>query len=59
MYYAQMRKFDVANGIGIRSTLFVSGCRHQCKGCFNEAYQDFHYGQPWDEKAESDRKSVV
>ncbi|ADZ83732.1 anaerobic ribonucleoside-triphosphate reductase activating protein [Cellulosilyticum lentocellum DSM 5427] len=53
MYYAQMRKFDVANGVGIRSTLFVSGCRHQCKGCFNEAYQDFHYGHAWDEKAEA------
>lgn len=52
MYYAQMRKFDVANGVGIRATLFVSGCHHHCKGCFNEAYQDFHYGNVWDEAAE-------
>lgn len=53
MYYAQMRKFDIANGLGIRATLFVSGCTHHCPGCFNEAYQDFHYGKPWDEAAEA------
>lgn len=52
MYYAQMRKYDIANGLGIRTTLFVSGCNHQCPGCFNEAYQDFHYGKPWDSEAE-------
>lgn len=52
MYYAQMRKFDIANGLGIRSSLFVSGCRHHCPGCFNEDYQDFKYGKPWDEAAE-------
>lgn len=53
MYYAQMRKYDIANGLGIRATLFVSGCKHQCPGCFNEAYQDFHYGKPWDKEAEA------
>ncbi len=52
MYYAAMRPYDVANGTGIRSTLFVSGCTHHCKGCFNGAYQDFKYGKPWDEQAE-------
>lgn len=52
MYYAQMRKFDVANGIGIRSTLFVSGCSRGCPGCFNKAYKDFNYGEPWSKAAE-------
>lgn len=52
MYYAQMRKFDVANGTGIRTTLFVSGCRHNCEGCFSETYQDFEYGERWTKAAE-------
>lgn len=52
MHYAQMRKFDVANGIGIRTTLFVSGCTHQCPGCFNQDYQAFDYGKVWDKAAE-------
>ena len=52
MYYAQMRKYDIANGLGIRATLFVSGCTHQCPGCFNTEYRDFKYGTLWDEAAE-------
>lgn len=59
MYYAQMRKYDIANGLGIRATLFVSGCRHKCSGCFNEAYQDFEYGTLWDEEAEAIFMSYV
>lgn len=47
MNYAQMRKYDTANGPGIRSTLFVSGCTHNCSGCFNEEFQKFDYGQKW------------
>lgn len=45
MNYAEIRKFDVANGDGIRTVLFVSGCTHNCKGCFNKIYQDFSYGK--------------
>lgn len=45
MKYAQLRTMDIANGPGIRVSLFVSGCTHHCKGCFNEEYQDFNYGQ--------------
>ncbi len=52
MYYAQMRKYDIANGTGIRATLFVSGCNHHCPGCFNQAYQAFDYGTLWDKEAE-------
>ena len=47
MYYAQIRRYDTANGPGIRCSLFVSGCTHKCKGCFNEDYQDFCYGNEW------------
>lgn len=45
MKYADIRQYDVANGEGIRTVLFVSGCTHNCKGCFNELYQDFGYGK--------------
>lgn len=48
MKYAQIRKFDVANGVGIRTSLFVSGCHFHCKGCFNEEYQSFDYGTEYD-----------
>jgi len=51
MNYAQMRKYDTANGPGIRSTLFVSGCIHQCSGCFNQDFQQFNYGQKWTQAA--------
>ncbi len=44
MKYAQLRKNDVANGEGIRVSLFTSGCTHNCKGCFNKDYQSFDYG---------------
>ncbi|WP_156286543.1 anaerobic ribonucleoside-triphosphate reductase activating protein [Oceanivirga salmonicida] len=45
MNYALIKEFDVANGPGIRTSLFVSGCVHACKGCFNEAIWDFKCGQ--------------
>ncbi|MDU0968841.1 MAG: anaerobic ribonucleoside-triphosphate reductase activating protein [Actinomycetaceae bacterium] len=47
--YAQIRPFDIANGEGIRVSIFVTGCTHACPGCFNELYQDFHYGTAWDD----------
>ena len=36
MNYAEIKEYDIANGPGVRMTLFVSGCRHHCKNCFNE-----------------------
>ena len=52
MYYAQIRKYDTANGPGIRSSLFVSGCTHCCEGCFNQEYKHFRYGHPWTKDVE-------
>lgn len=45
MNYATIKNCDIANGPGVRVSLFVSGCRHRCKGCFNEVAWDFHYGE--------------
>ena len=54
MNYASIRTCDIANGEGVRVSLFVSGCTHRCKGCFNEEAWDFSYGQPFTEKTESE-----
>lgn len=50
MNFAQIRKYDVANGPGIRTTIFVTGCTHNCHNCFNKEYQDFNYGDTWTDK---------
>ena len=47
MNYATIKWADVANGPGVRVSLFVSGCTHRCPGCFNEEAQDFSYGKPF------------
>lgn len=47
MNYATIKKNDIANGPGVRVSLFVSGCRHRCKGCFNSEAWDFNYGAPY------------
>ena len=47
MNYAQIKNNDIANGPGIRVSLFVSGCTHRCPGCFNEEAWDFNYGKPF------------
>ena len=47
MNYAVIKKFDIANGPGVRVSLFVSGCRHRCKNCFNSEAWDFSYGKPF------------
>lgn len=49
MNYADIRPIDVANGPGVRVSLFVSGCTHHCKECFNPETWDFHYGAPFTE----------
>lgn len=47
MNYADIKQYDVANGTGVRVSLFVSGCTHRCKECFNKEAWDFSYGKPY------------
>lgn len=49
MNYGEIKKCDIANGTGVRVSLFVSGCTHHCEGCFNPMTWDFSYGQPFTE----------
>lgn len=52
MNYANIKNCDIANGPGVRVSLFVSGCTHHCKGCFNEVAWDFAYGEPFTREVE-------
>lgn len=54
MNYATIKKTDVANGPGVRVSLFVSGCTHHCKGCFNSVAWDFQYGQAYTKETEQE-----
>ena len=53
MYYSNIIEEDAANGIGFRTTFFVSGCNFHCKNCFNQKAQDFNYGKEYTEQTES------
>ena len=52
MNYAAIYEADIANGVGCRTSFFVSGCTHHCKGCFNEKAWDFNYGEPYTKDVE-------
>lgn len=54
MYYGAIKNCDVANGVGVRVSLFVSGCRNHCPGCFQPETWDFEYGQPFTQKTEEE-----
>ena len=54
MNYCGIKKCDIANGIGVRVTLFVSGCTHHCKGCFQPETWDFEYGDKFTEETENE-----
>ncbi|MBO5087616.1 MAG: anaerobic ribonucleoside-triphosphate reductase activating protein [Lachnospiraceae bacterium] len=54
MNYATIKKYDVANGPGVRVSLFVSGCTHHCPGCFNPETWDFNFGKPFDSEVMND-----
>lgn len=54
MNVATIKRRDIANGIGVRVSLFVSGCTHHCKGCFNSEAWDFSYGTPYTEETEGE-----
>lgn len=52
MHYATIKFYDISNGPGVRVSLYVSGCRNHCKGCFNPETWDFNYGQPFTKETE-------
>ena len=54
MYYGEIKKNDIANGEGVRVTLFVSGCTNRCKGCFQPETWDFNYGKPFTPETENE-----
>lgn len=56
MRFGQIRRYDVANGPGIRTSIFVTGCTHRCPDCFNGEYQDFSAGEIWTD--ENTRKVI-
>ena len=53
MNYATIKWTDIANGEGVRVSLFVSGCTHRCKNCFNQIAWDFNYGEVFDENVQN------
>ena len=53
--YGEIKKCDIANGEGVRVALFVSGCRHHCKGCFNSMTWDFNYGKKFTKETEEEK----
>ena len=53
MNYATIKKRDIANGIGVRVSIFVSGCTHRCKNCFNKEAWDFSYGEKYTDETEA------
>ena len=54
MNYATIKRRDIANGPGVRVSLFVSGCTHRCPGCFNDIAWDFSYGEPFTEAVQEE-----
>lgn len=54
MYYGAIKKTDIANGVGVRVSLFVSGCTNHCEHCFNQETWDFCYGSPFTEETEKE-----
>lgn len=54
MYYGNIKKYDIADGEGVRVTLFVSGCTNRCPGCFQQETWDFRFGRPYTEETEAE-----
>ncbi len=59
MYYGTIKNCDIANGEGVRVTLFVSGCTNRCKGCFQPETWDFCYGQPFAAETEAELLAML
>lgn len=51
MNYSTIKKYDISNGKGVRCSIFLTGCTHKCKGCFNSELWDFKAGKPFDNDA--------
>lgn len=54
MNYGEIKKVDIANGNGVRVSIFVSGCTHRCRGCFNSETWDFSFGKPYTKETEDE-----
>ena len=54
MNYGAIKKCDIANGVGVRTVLFVSGCTHHCKGCFQPETWNFDYGERYTKETEDE-----
>lgn len=54
MYYGNIKNYDIANGLGVRVSLFVSGCTNACKNCFQPETWDFHYGNPYTKETQEE-----
>jgi len=54
MHYGIIKKIDIADGLGVRVSLFVSGCRNHCKGCHNQITWDFNFGKPFTSETEEE-----
>lgn len=59
MHYAEIKTCDIANGPGVRVTLFVSGCTHRCQNCFNEETWDFQYGRPFTTETQNELMNAL
>lgn len=59
MNYADIKYVDVANGVGVRVSLFVSGCNHKCKGCFNSEAWEFNYGKKFTLKTQNEISDML
>ena len=59
MNYGEIKKYDIADGPGVRVSLFVSGCTHCCEGCFNSQTWDFNFGKPFTEETEEEILKVM
>ena len=54
MHYGEIKNYDIANGIGVRVSLFVSGCTNHCEHCFQPETWDFTHGEPFTEKTQEE-----
>ena len=59
MNYGEIKKYDIANGEGVRVSLFVSGCTHHCPGCFNQETWDFSFGKEYTQETEEEILDAV